>query len=435
MPRIAIAGNPNAGKTCIFNHLTGATHSVGNYPGVTVEREEGKARLGDRTITIIDLPGTYSLTAYSQEELVARNFIIEDGPDLVVDVVDASNLERNLYLAIQLIEMRVPLVMALNMVDVAKGRGFVIDTNRLSELLGIPVASTVGNKGTGVDALLDRCASCIERDVACVPHPVTYGHEVDEQIDAVAAVVGAVDAVTTNYDARWAAVKLIEGDPQVTERVREWARERFAGMAEGEAFDLSRFGAEAAAEETRRLVKQTPKQGAAVYVGYPGLRLTEVDDRDALDVLRQIVGSNTGWLHEELRGRGLVYYAWGINFAGLLPGYFAATAQCESEKVEEVLEAIQEQLGKARRGEFSEEEVARAKSKRVNAEVLQKQTNADAAMTAALDELYGFGYAWSEGSADRIMSVTLAEVQRVADKYLGRPATIAVVTSEPAEED
>ena len=125
--RAAIAGNPNSGKTSLFNALTGSIQCVGNYPGVTVERNEGLARWDDRTLLMVDLPGTYSLTAYSAEEVVARNFLIEEKPDVVVDVVDASNLERNLYLVAQLMEMQVPLVIALNMIDVARRHGETID--------------------------------------------------------------------------------------------------------------------------------------------------------------------------------------------------------------------------------------------------------------------------------------------------------------------
>ena len=135
MATIGLAGNPNSGKTSIFNSLTGAVQQVSNYPSVTVELKEGVARVNARKVQIVDLPGTYSLTAYSPEERVARNFIINERPDIVVDVVDASNLERNLYLAIQFMEMQAPLVIALNMVDIAEKRGFQIDTKRLSDLL------------------------------------------------------------------------------------------------------------------------------------------------------------------------------------------------------------------------------------------------------------------------------------------------------------
>jgi len=124
---VALAGNPNSGKTTIFNELTGAHQHVGNYPGVTVERKQGYRRHGDIELQIVDLPGTYSLAAYSAEELVARNFVIEEKPDVVVDIIDASNLERNLYLAVQLMELGVPLVLAFNMSDMAKARGYEFD--------------------------------------------------------------------------------------------------------------------------------------------------------------------------------------------------------------------------------------------------------------------------------------------------------------------
>ncbi len=185
MRRIAIAGNPNAGKSSIFNHLTGTLQQVSNYPGVTVELKEGTARYQDRRLTVVDLPGTYSLTPYSQEEIVARNYIIEEKPDVVVDVVDATNLERNLYLAIQIMEMRVPMVLALNMTDLAEKRGFVIDAQKLSRLLGIPVVPMVGNKGAGTRELMEACVGLIDNPSHPRPAPVAYGHEVEEEIDQV----------------------------------------------------------------------------------------------------------------------------------------------------------------------------------------------------------------------------------------------------------
>lgn len=232
MAVIAIAGNPNAGKTSLFNHLTGTTQSVGNYPGVTVECKEGIARYDGRRIRVVDLPGTYSLTAYSQEELVARNFIIENGSDLVVDVVDASNLERNLYLAIQIMEMGAPLVLALNMVDVAKRRGFNLDHEKLSELLGIPVVPTVGNRGTGVKELLRQCVEAIDGQVPVLPRPVTYGHEVDDVVDTLAETLEAVPELGARYGPRWIAVKLLEEDPEVEKLVRELAGEEAESILE-----------------------------------------------------------------------------------------------------------------------------------------------------------------------------------------------------------
>lgn len=221
MIRIAIAGNPNAGKTSIFNFLTGASQQVSNYPGVTVERKEGIARYGDHRIMVVDLPGTYSLTAYSREEVVARHFIVEEKPELVVDVVDASNLERNLYLTVQLMEMRVPMAIALNMVDIAEKRGFVINVERLSLLLGVPVVGTVGNKGRGVYKLLKTCVESLGDGARIVPKPVTYGHEVDQEIDDLGEIVAQLPAVAAKYPPRWIAVKLIEADEEVTAEVRE----------------------------------------------------------------------------------------------------------------------------------------------------------------------------------------------------------------------
>ena len=159
---IALAGNPNAGKTTLFNHLTGARQHVGNYPGVTVEQKEGCCLHQGQGLRVVDLPGTYSLTAYSVEELVARDFIINEKPDVVVDVVDASNLERNLYLSCQFLELGVPLVIALNMVDVAEKRGITINAQELGHRLGVPVIPIVARSGKGVDQLLDAVLATAE---------------------------------------------------------------------------------------------------------------------------------------------------------------------------------------------------------------------------------------------------------------------------------
>ena len=152
---IALAGNPNAGKTTIFNALTGLHQHTGNWPGKTVEKKEGEIEHGDLKINIVDLPGTYSLTAYSPEEIVARDFIIQEQPDVVINVVDATNLERNLYLTIQILELDVPVVLALNMTDALHKDGSKINLDELSELLGnIPVVSTSANQGKGISDLI-----------------------------------------------------------------------------------------------------------------------------------------------------------------------------------------------------------------------------------------------------------------------------------------
>lgn len=152
---VALAGNPNSGKSTVFNALTGARQHVGNWPGKTVERKEGICKRNGYEIQVVDLPGTYSLTAYSLEEVIARDYILEEKPDVVIDVVDGANLERNLYLAVQLLEVDANLVIALNMSDIADSRGLRIDTEMLSQgLKGTPVIRTVANKGKGIDELL-----------------------------------------------------------------------------------------------------------------------------------------------------------------------------------------------------------------------------------------------------------------------------------------
>jgi ferrous iron transport protein B len=152
---IALAGNPNSGKSTVFNALTGARQHVGNWPGKTIEKKEGTCKHGDFEIQVVDLPGTYSLTAYSLEEVIARDYIIEENPDVVIDVVDAANLERNLYLAIQILELNIPLVIALNMSDIAESRGLKIDTEMLAKgLKNTPVVPTVASKGKGIHELI-----------------------------------------------------------------------------------------------------------------------------------------------------------------------------------------------------------------------------------------------------------------------------------------
>ena len=154
---IALAGNPNAGKTTIFNTLTGLHQHTGNWPGKTVEKKEGEIEHGRLKVNIVDLPGTYSLTAYSPEEIIARNYIIEERPDVVIDVVDATNLERNLYLTVQLLELDVPVILALNMTDELQKSGAKIHIDQLSQLLGnVPIVQTAANRGQGVPDLLHK---------------------------------------------------------------------------------------------------------------------------------------------------------------------------------------------------------------------------------------------------------------------------------------
>jgi ferrous iron transport protein B len=150
---IALAGNPNVGKSTIFNALTGSRQHVANWPGKTVEKKEGTFRLDGMTLKVVDLPGTYSLTPFSAEEIIARDFIVEDRPDVVVVVLDAANLERNLYLVVQVLETRTPVIVALNMNDIARSRGLDIDLQLLGERLGATIMPTVASTGEGIDEL------------------------------------------------------------------------------------------------------------------------------------------------------------------------------------------------------------------------------------------------------------------------------------------
>ena len=161
---VALAGNPNSGKSTVFNSLTGGRQHVGNWPGKTVEKKEGTCKWQQHEIRVVDLPGTYSLTAYSAEEVIARDYVIKERPDVVIDIVDAANLERNLYLTVQIMELGVPVVVALNMSDLAEARGLRIDIALLSEgLRGAPVVRTVARDGDGIDDLLRAVVSVAKK--------------------------------------------------------------------------------------------------------------------------------------------------------------------------------------------------------------------------------------------------------------------------------
>ncbi len=222
---VALAGNPNAGKTTIFNRLTGSRQKVGNWSGVTVEKKEGTARSGDYTIHFVDLPGIYSLTAYSIEEIIARNFILTEKPDVVLNVVDASNLDRNLYLTAQLIELKVKLVLAFTMTDLARENGLAIDTEGLSHLFGTPIVSVVGTKGEGFTELLGAIVSAYEEGPAAEEPTrdveIRYPKEIEEEIQAIRTILARDRAFASAYPTRWIAVKLLEDDPDVTRLVTE----------------------------------------------------------------------------------------------------------------------------------------------------------------------------------------------------------------------
>ncbi|MCD6526967.1 MAG: ferrous iron transport protein B [Desulfuromonas sp.] len=219
---IAFAGNPNAGKTTLFNNVTGSRQHVGNYPGITVERKEGSLLFQGTQLNIIDLPGCYSLTAYTQEELVARQVLVEERPDLVVNVVDATKLERHLYLTVQFLELGIPVMLALNMMDDVRNKGMQIDLERLSQRLGCPAIGTVARSGEGKQQLLEQ----ITRSTATTtegwqPLHISYGPDIDPVLEEMETLISTSSFLTDRYPARWVAIKYLEGDEEIQQRGAE----------------------------------------------------------------------------------------------------------------------------------------------------------------------------------------------------------------------
>lgn len=212
---IALGGNPNAGKTTLFNELTGARQHVGNYPGVTVEKKEGYASLNGTEIHIVDLPGTYSLTAYSQDEVVARDFLTQSNVEAVVNIVDASNLERNLYLTVQLLELGVPVCIALNMIDVAKRRGFTVDSQKLSELIGIPVVPSIARTGQGKKEILNEVVQLVKEPASQRNFSISYGEDLDNALIQMEKLIEESGFMSNAYPARWVGIKYLENDELV----------------------------------------------------------------------------------------------------------------------------------------------------------------------------------------------------------------------------
>lgn len=213
--KFALAGNANVGKSVIFNQLTGLHQHIGNWPGKTVERAEGTLHFKGYTIDVIDLPGIYSLSTFSLEEIISREYIVNEKPDLVINVVDASALERNLFFTLQLMELEVPLIIALNQIDMAEKKGIKIDLKGLEEKLGVKVVPTIAIKGKGIYELLERAVEAAEKGSA-KPAIVRYGEEIEERIRRLTE---ALEKIRLKYPARWTAIKLLEGDEQVRREI------------------------------------------------------------------------------------------------------------------------------------------------------------------------------------------------------------------------
>jgi len=229
MKKVALVGNPNVGKSVIFNALTGSKQSVGNWPGTTVEKKEGVLKYKDMEFHVVDLPGIYSLAASSIDEKIARDYILQERPDVVVNVVDASNLERNLYLTMQLIEMEVTMVVALNKMDLAKSKGYKIDVRKLSKELGLPVIPMVAVRNEGIEELKEAIYNAAKQKFKTY---LKYNDEVEKVIEAVKRKV--IDhKILPNYPPRFVAIKLLEGDEEflrmanVSEEViKEWITQK-----------------------------------------------------------------------------------------------------------------------------------------------------------------------------------------------------------------
>ncbi len=232
---IALAGNPNSGKTTIFNAMTGGRQHVGNYPGVTVERKEGHVKYKDHDITVIDLPGTYGLSAYSPDEVVARQVIVQEKPDIVVNIIDASNLERHLYLTMQLKELEVPMLLVLNMADVAEKNQFQIDYSLLSQLVGAPVIRTVGTKGEGVKDILEGIIQKHSGQIDPSARQVRYRSEVETEVDILleklkttplfdqeAAALNDGSLSPASLPSRWLIIKLLENDKELCSTIAKY---------------------------------------------------------------------------------------------------------------------------------------------------------------------------------------------------------------------
>ena len=211
--KVAVAGNPNSGKSTLINAIAGTRMHVGNWAGVTVEKKIAELTHKGTKIELVDLPGTYSLSPYSEEEIIARNFLIHEKPDVIIDVVDATNLERNLYLTVQLMELQIPVVMALNIHDEAVKKGYTIDVQLMSELLGIKVIPTVSTKNKGLTELIDAAINAKKDEKNSLPKKLVYSVDIENAAKDIETLITRDHPhLTQKYKLRWLAYKLMEND-------------------------------------------------------------------------------------------------------------------------------------------------------------------------------------------------------------------------------
>ncbi len=217
---VAVAGNPNSGKSTLINAIAGTRLHVGNWPGVTVEKKEAVFEYEGKRIKLVDLPGTYSLSPYTQEEIITRDYLVHELPDVIIDVVDATNLERNLYLTVQLLELEIPLVMALNIYDEAERKGYRINTKVMEEILGVQVVPTIATRKGGLHDLLKAVIKSVDRSSSRYPKKVNYGEDIESAADAVEKQIqNAYPSLAGKSPLRWLAIKLMEEDEHVQRKL------------------------------------------------------------------------------------------------------------------------------------------------------------------------------------------------------------------------
>ncbi|MBI4642168.1 MAG: ferrous iron transport protein B [Deltaproteobacteria bacterium] len=280
---VAVAGNPNAGKSTLINALAGTRLQVGNWPGVTVEKKEAVLEYQGQKIRLVDLPGTYSLSPYSEEERIARDYLLYDTPDVIVDVIDATNLERNLYLTMQLLELGIPVVAALNIYDEAENKGYRIETRTMEEMLGAKVIPTVATRKRGLDDLLAAVVEAGEDAALRRPRKMSYGEDLEAAATEVENRVHQLfPHLAARYPSRWLALKLLESDRQVLEEINlgdarpfEGAAVRHLQQAHGE--DLESLLADARYAQAAGLTREVLRKPAAARV-----EMTEKIDRVVL---------------------------------------------------------------------------------------------------------------------------------------------------------
>ncbi len=226
MITVAVAGNPNSGKSTLINAIAGTRLHVGNWPGVTVEKKSAMFEYDGRQIRIVDLPGTYSLSPYTQEEIIARDYLVQENPDVIINVVDATNLERNLYLTVQLLELSIPMIMALNIYDEAEKKGYRIDTEKMEEMLGTKIVPTIATKKKGLDDLMDAVTEVAENPSAYKPRQLNYGEDIESAVTALQTSVNN-KPFAERYPLRWLTFKIMEGDSHVLKELNIQKEEAF----------------------------------------------------------------------------------------------------------------------------------------------------------------------------------------------------------------